>query len=231
MSIDASFAERIQVLLIQMLPFLMAVVFHEYAHGYIANKCGDPTAKDGGRLTLNPLPHLDPIGTVLFPVINMLTGMNLLFGWAKPVPINPARFKNYKKGMVMVALAGPGMNFFLATISSIVFVGLHIFLPKDFYLFVPLAHMAEISVGLNFALGLFNLLPLPPLDGSRVISVFLPYNAARSYDNFAQYSFFILIGLLMFNVLDRLIGVPVMFLTRMVLGGSIQLFSSLGLIH
>src|SRR4051812_28254481 len=100
-----SFAERIQLLSIQLVPFIMAVVFHEYAHGFIANRCGDQTAEKAGRLTLNPLPHIDPVGTLLFPIINMLTGMNLLFGWAKPVPINPTRFKNYKSGLFFVSLA------------------------------------------------------------------------------------------------------------------------------
>lgn len=88
---DTSIAERLQMVSVQLVPFVMAVVFHEYAHGFVANRWGDPTAKEQGRLTLNPVPHMDPIGTVLFPLINMLSGMNLLFGWARPVPIDPRR--------------------------------------------------------------------------------------------------------------------------------------------
>src|SRR5690349_11239129 len=97
-----SFAERIQLLSIQFVPFMMAVVFHEVAHGFIAHRWGDTTAKAQGRLTLNPIPHLDPLGTVIFPMINMLSGMNILFGWARPVPINPARFKKYRAGLFWV---------------------------------------------------------------------------------------------------------------------------------
>src|SRR3954453_19983936 len=116
-----SFSERIQLLSIQLVPFIMAVVFHEYAHGFIANRWGDNTAKSQGRLTLNPIPHMDPLGTLIFPIINMLTGMNLLFGWAKPGPINPSLFKRYRPGLFWVSLAGPGMNFLLAFGSAIAF--------------------------------------------------------------------------------------------------------------
>src|SRR4051794_7717085 len=111
-----SIAERIQMLSIQFVPFVLAVVFHEFAHGFVAYRWGDHTAKKMGRLTLNPVPHMDPLGTVLFPLINMLSGMNILFGWAKPVPIDPSRFKKYRPGLFWVSLAGPGMNFILAVI-------------------------------------------------------------------------------------------------------------------
>ena len=129
---DSSFAERLQMLSIQLVPFVMAVSFHEYAHGFIANRWGDSTAKDAGRLTLNPIPHMDPIGTVLFPVINMLTGMNLLFGWAKPVPIDPRRFRKFRPGLFWVSLAGPGMNFLLAIVSAVVFCCLNLWMPQVF---------------------------------------------------------------------------------------------------
>src|SRR5690348_616427 len=136
-----SFAERIQVLSIQLVPFIMAVVFHEYAHGFIANQWGDPTAKKMGRLTLNPIPHMDPYGTLIFPIINMLTGMNLLFGWARPVPINPTHFRKYRPALFWVSIAGPGMNFILAFLSAFAFCAIQAWLPRSFYLFEPLLAM------------------------------------------------------------------------------------------
>lgn len=191
------FAERIQMLAIQFVPFIMAVVFHEYAHGFVANRWGDSTAKAAGRLTLNPIPHLDPIGTILFPLINMLSGINLLFGWARPVPINPSRFKKYRPGLFWVSLAGPGMNVLLAFASAVFFCAIRLWVPEDFYLYEPLVAMAYVSVSLNYALGIFNLIPLPPLDGSKIVQAFLSYNATRKYEAIGQYSFFILMALLL----------------------------------
>jgi Zn-dependent protease len=223
------FAERIQMLSIQLVPFIMAVVFHEYAHGLIANYWGDQTAKTEGRLTLNPIPHMDPLGTLIFPVINMLTGMNLLFGWAKPVPINPNRFKKYRPGLFWVSLAGPGMNFLLAVLSAAAFFAIQAWLPRSFYLFDPLVAMAYVSVSLNYALGIFNLIPLPPLDGSKIVEAFLPYSAAKKYETLAQYSFFILMALLLSGALSVL-SYPIRFCTEMTLYFVSQLFgiSALG---
>lgn len=200
-----SFAEGIQRLSIQFVPFFMAVIFHEFAHGFVAHRWGDDTAKNAGRLTLNPIPHVDPIGTILFPLINMAAGTSFLFGWARPVPINPSRFKKFRAGLFWVSFAGPGMNFLLALFSAIVFYGMQLWVPHDFYLFEPLTGMTLAAIPLNIALGVFNLIPLPPLDGSKIVEAFLPYEAARKYESIAQYSFFILIGLLMtgaFRVLE-----------------------------
>ena len=221
---DAStFQERLQLTAVQIVPFIMAVVFHEYAHGFVANRWGDSTAKDQGRLTLNPLPHLDPIGTVLFPMLNMLLGINLLFGWAKPVPINPTRFKKYRPGLFWVSLAGPGMNFLLANLSALVYCLINRFMPTTFYLYEPLIAMAYISISLNYALGIFNLLPLPPLDGSKMVQSFLSYNATRTYESISQYSFFILLGLLWVGALNVLVY-PIRFLTQLTLTGAALLF-------
>jgi Zn-dependent protease len=205
-----SFAERIQMVSIQLVPFIMAVVFHEYAHGFVASRWGDPTAKTEGRLTLNPIPHMDPLGTVIFPLINMLSGMNLLFGWAKPVPINPNRFTKYRPGLFWVSLAGPGMNFLLAVLSAFVFFAIRSWVPSDFYLYDPLMGMAYVSVSLNYALGIFNLIPLPPLDGSKVVESFLSLNATRKYEAITQYSFFILMALLLSGALSVL-SIPIRF--------------------
>lgn len=218
-----SFSENIRHLSLQMVPFIMAVVFHEFAHGFIANRWGDNTAKAAGRLTLNPVPHIDPIGTLLFPMINMLTGIPILIGWARPVPINPARFTKYRPGLFWVSLAGPGMNFLLAILSAATCCAFAAWVPQTFYLFEPLVSMSLVSVTLNFALGIFNLIPLPPLDGSKIIEAFLPYEAARKYEAISQYSFFILMALLMsgaFSVLHY----PIQFFSRLTLFGMAQLF-------
>lgn len=210
---DASMVERLQRVLLQFVPFIMAVVFHEFAHGLAASRFGDTTARDEGRLTLNPVPHIDPIGTIVFPLISMMSGLSLLFGWAKPVPINPARFSSYRKGLFWVSFAGPGMNFFIALVSATIFWILRVTVSQEFYLYEPLINMLYISVSLNFALGIFNLLPLPPLDGSKMIESFLSYNAARKYEMLSQYSFYILIGLMITGAF-AILHYPIRFLTE-----------------
>jgi Zn-dependent protease len=211
-----SIAERLQILTIQFVPFILAVVFHEFAHGFVANRWGDNTAKRLGRLTLNPLPHIDPFGTILFPMISMLSGVSILFGWAKPVPINPSRFHKYRAGLFWVSLAGPGMNFTLAIISAVLFWIIRIWVPADFYLHEPLLNMTLVSVSLNYALGIFNLIPIPPLDGSKIVEAFLPYSASQKYEAFSQYSFFILLALLMSGALS-ILRYPIQFFTEITL--------------
>lgn len=217
------FTERLQMLSVQLVPFIMAVVFHEFAHGLVAKRWGDPTADEAGRLTLNPVPHLDPIGTVLFPMINMLSGIPLLIGWARPVPIDPSRFRKYRPGLFWVSFAGPGMNFLLAVVSAALFCAIRLWVSPEFYLYEPFLAMAYISVSLNFALGIFNLIPLPPLDGSKMVGSFLPMDVARKYESLARYSFFILMALLLtgsFAVLHA----PIRFASDMTLGLMAHLF-------
>lgn len=211
------FSVNIQRFAVQFVPFMIAVVFHEWAHGFIAHRWGDSTAKDEGRLTLNPLAHIDPMGTVLFPAINMITGIPLLIGWAKPVPINPTRFRKYRPGLFWVSIAGPAMNFLIAFLCACVFVAMIKFVPHDFYLFDPLVAMARVGVSLNFWLALFNLIPLPPLDGSKIIQSFLSYNATQKYETLAAYSFYIFIALLLTGALSVLMY-PVNVLTSITLG-------------
>lgn len=201
----------------------MAVVFHEYAHGWMALRYGDNTAKAAGRLTLNPIPHIDLMGTVVFPILIMITGMNILFGWAKPVPINPRLFKSYRSGLFWVSFAGPGMNFLLGFLSAFILMMIIRFMPSDFYLFEPLAAMARVSVSLNFALGVFNLVPLPPLDGSKLIESFLSYTAMQKYEQLSQYSFFILMALL-FTGAIRLLMIPAALLANLSLDIAALLF-------
>ncbi len=187
-------------------PLLLALTVHEFAHGYIAYRLGDPTAKSLGRLTLNPLKHLDPIGTIAFFFIK--------FGWAKPVPVNPAYFKNPKKDMLWVALAGPATNLGLAIISAIVtkFIWtLASMLPYSTAaeaILVPLNAMLIASVWINLVLCIFNFLPIPPLDGSRILTGLLPDDLARSYLQVERYGFIIILVLAFSGVLSKVI-VPV----------------------
>jgi Zn-dependent protease len=210
---DSTIAERLQIASIEIVPFIMAVAFHEYAHGFIANQWGDDTAKKAGRLTLNPIPHMDPIGTVAFPLINMLTGIPILFGWAKPVPIDPRLFRKYRPGLFWVSVAGVGMNFLLAVLSAAALCAVLLWVSPEFYLFEPLKKMAVFSVQINFALGVFNLVPLPPLDGSKMIEAFLPIEMARKYESISRFSFFIIIAL-MFTGAFTILMYPIDFLTN-----------------
>jgi Zn-dependent protease len=209
-------AEGIQRLGYQFLPFLLAVVGHEFGHGLMANFWGDATAKESGRLTLNPVPHLDMIGTLLFPIINMVSGMNLLFGWAKPVPIDPRRFRKFRPGLFWVAMAGPLANFTIAFICAFILCGMIRFVPTTFYFYKELATMLEIGVFINYGLGFFNLLPIPPLDGSKVIESMLSYPAMQRYEQLSQYSIFILLALMFTGAIQYLNG-PILFLANFTL--------------
>jgi len=179
-------AHDIQLYLIMAPGLLFALVCHEVAHGYVAFLLGDPTAKSQGRLTLNPLKHLDPIGTIAFFFVQ--------FGWAKPVPVNAGYFKNPRHGMMLTALAGPGTNFMLAAAFAVILHSLPYFgnlVPKALYL------IFYYGVFVNLILGTFNLLPIPPLDGSNVLAYFLPPQMARKYMSMGKYGFIILIVLIM----------------------------------
>jgi Zn-dependent protease len=222
-AMDITVAERVQQMTIQIVPFFMAIVFHEFGHGFVAKKWGDNTAADAGRLTLNPLVHVDPIGTIAIPMLNMITGIPLLFGWAKPVPINPTRFRKYRPGLFWVSMAGPGANVLTAFVSALIFGLFYRFMPPDFSLYEPLMKMMIAAIQINFALALFNLLPIPPLDGAKILESFLDYNGTQMLRQAERYSFFILIALLWSNALSFL-GVPITYLTHMALDFSQAFF-------
>ena len=167
-------------------PVLLAVILHELAHGYTAYRLGDPTAARLGRLSLNPISHVDMFGTILLPLFLVLTGSPILFGYAKPVPVDFTNLRNPRRDMVYVAAAGPAMNLFLAMLTASVFI--------------------------NVALAVFNLFPLPPLDGGRVAVGLLPRGLAFPLARLEPYGMFILIGLLMTGILGDMIRPVTVFL-------------------
>lgn len=187
-------------------PLLFALTLHEFAHGLVAYRLGDPTAKAAGRLTLNPLKHLDPLGTIAFFFIKI--------GWAKPVPVNPGYFKNPKKDMLWVALAGPVTNLVLAVISAVLTKGVWLLatiLPYSTAaeaVLVPLNGMLIASVWINLVLCIFNFLPIPPLDGSRILTGLLPNHLELSYMRLERFGFIIIIVLAFSGLLSKAI-VPI----------------------
>jgi Zn-dependent protease len=152
---------------------LFSIIIHEVAHGYVALRNGDPTARMLGRITLNPIPHIDPIGTILLPLLLLVSGAGILFGWARPVPVNPRNYRNYRWGELTVSAAGPLSNLALAVLFSLL---LHL-VPFN----LGLMKMALWGVQINIFLALFNLIPIPPLDGSHILGIFLSPNLARLY--------------------------------------------------
>jgi Zn-dependent protease len=204
------FNNFMQQLIIQAPPLLFALTVHELAHGLVAFRLGDPTAKNEGRLTLNPFKHLDPLGVLAFIIMKI--------GWAKPVPVNPWYFKNPRQDMLKVALAGPGANVVLAIASASL---AHLFVQVRFLPFAilqPLVAMLAASVWINIMLAVFNCIPIPPLDGSKVLMGLLPPQAARSYAKLEPFGFFILLGLFYTGIIGWLIMPIIRFSNSLLLG-------------
>lgn len=180
---------------------LLSVVVHEYAHAWEANRQGDSTARMLGRLTLNPLPHIDPIGSVLVPLMLWLLPGGFLFGWAKPVPVNPRNFRNYREGDIRVSLAGIVSNLLLAVAFTVLIVAL-VYLARLLPAFRPgfevVEQMAWFGILINLILAVFNLIPIPPLDGSHVLYHLLPPRLGARYRELGRYGFLLLMALLFF---------------------------------
>lgn len=183
---------------------ILGVVLHEVAHGYVAYRFGDPTAKNMGRLTLNPIPHLDLFGSVVLPLLLLLSGSRILFGMAKPVPINPYFFRDFRRGLRYVGMAGPLANILIALIIGNVF-GLAINILANLsnlgmvsQIMNILYQMTIAAVSINIFLAIFNLIPIPPLDGSRIVASFLSYRDMERYFSVERYGILIIFGLFFF---------------------------------
>ncbi len=207
--------ETLQRLLISALPILIAITFHEVAHGYVAFRLGDPTAKLLGRLTLNPLAHIDIFGTIVMPImLFVLTDGRFMFGYAKPVPINPMNFKNPRKGMALSAVAGPAVNILLALASVIILklilTPLAAFSPEALKetIIKPCLMIFSASVVMNIILASFNMIPIPPLDGGRVLTGLLPSKQALSFSKIEPFGFIIVL-ILIYTGIANLFIMPV----------------------
>jgi Zn-dependent protease len=215
----------VQRIAIWALPLIFAVTVHEVAHGWVASRLGDPTAREHGRLTLNPLPHIDPIGTLLVPTL-MLAFTGFLIGWAKPVPVAVNRLRSPKRDMALVAAAGPGVNLVMAFAWSLVLLLAHNLVHSVHAVAIPLLLMSVAGVFVNLVLMAINLLPIPPLDGGRVVSGLLPDALSRAYLKIEPYGLFILIALLVTGVVGAFLG-PVVLGAVQLLPGSAQVLGIL----
>ena len=193
----------IQQIIITFPILLFSIVLHEYCHGYVAYMCGDNTAKQQGRLTMNPIPHIDLMGSIILPAVLIMTSSPFLIGYPKPVPVNPNNFRDYKKHHIYVSLAGVSANLLLAVIFTLL-LGLYVnlFSPDKNSVFIL---MFMYGIQINVILAVFNLLPIPPLDGSWVLYHLLPRDLAAMYQKIFPYGFFIIIFLLMTNMLHLII--------------------------
>jgi Zn-dependent protease len=204
----------IQTVAIGAIPVLFAITLHEAAHGYVARHFGDMTAEKAGRISLNPLHHIDPVGTILLPLLTFALG-GILFGWAKPVPVNFAALRNPKKDMLWVAIAGPASNLAMALGWTFLYKAGLMF--PESYFADPLLSMAKIGMEINVVLMVLNLLPLPPLDGGRVAVSLLPHRQAFQLAKIEPYGMFILIFLAVTSVLSLILTPPIEFIFKILL--------------
>jgi Zn-dependent protease len=197
----------LQTIALWVVPVVFAITLHEAAHGYVAKVFGDHTAEMQGRITLNPLKHIDPVGTILVPgaliLAAKLGGPQFVFGWAKPVPVNFGNLRDPKRDMLWVAVAGPGANFIMAALWTLL---AKVAAMGGVWESTHLLSMARIGVSVNLVLMALNLVPVPPLDGGRIAVSLLPVNAAHAFSRIEPYGLFVIVGLLAFGLLDNVIG-------------------------
>ena len=230
-----AFAPIIHAISYRALPLIFAIVLHEYAHGWVANHYGDPTARLAGRLTINPIAHIDPMGTIIVPLLCFLMPGGFLIGWAKPVPIDISRLHTPRRDMALVAAAGPAMNFTLAIASALLLSLIFMIDPSitehwppqpgltsrhDLLgmILLPLAAMCLFSVLINVVLMVFNLLPVPPLDGGRILTSLLPPPSAITLSRLEPYGMFVILGIIMVE--------PHLHLMHTIIGSVIQVLAA-----
>lgn len=197
-------------------PVVLAITVHEVAHGWVAKQLGDPTAQRLGRLTLNPVKHIDPIGTILVPGVLLLLG-GFIFGWAKPVPVTWENLRHPKRDMALVAAAGPGVNLLMALLWAGIAKGATVMSPDMQWFSTPLLYMGLAGVSINTVLAVLNLLPIPPLDGGRVAAGMLPGPMAYQLSRLEPYGFFILLALMVSGLLGQLLGPLVSVIERLIM--------------
>lgn len=196
----------IQKIAVWAVPLIFAITLHEVAHGFVAYLFGDHTARLSGRLTLNPIKHIDPIGTIAVPFLMMLVS-NFIFGWAKPVPVDARNLKHPRRDMALVALAGPMSNLLMAICWGLIAkLGMMSVDSGNSWLGVPLMNMGGVGIMINVVLGVLNLIPLPPLDGGKVLEALLPRKAAYTFSLLEPYGFYILILLMITGLLTSIMG-------------------------
>jgi Zn-dependent protease len=212
-----------------LIPLVIAIVFHEVAHGWVANAFGDPTARRKGRLSLNPIRHVDPVGTVILPLVLAVSGAPV-FGWAKPVPVVARRMRNPRLHMILVALAGPGMNLALAVVGALGLAALVAAAPPPGLGWLFLALNLFNFVAINIFLAVFNMLPIPPFDGGHVVEGLLPRRAAAHYAKLQRYGFLLFVVLLLVvpqlfpgaDIVGRIVRPPVDWLTGVMLPAALR---------
>jgi Zn-dependent protease len=216
---DILSSETIIKILVFAVPVIFSIVIHEVSHGWMAYKLGDDTAKRMGRLTLNPISHIDPIGTIILPLI-MIMARGPIFGWAKPVPFNPNNFNrsvNFRDGVMYVALAGPVSNLILAFVSSFGYVLIYKYFLASSITFLYISQLLEAFISINIFLACLNLIPVPPLDGSKVLMRFLPADYLPHFFKLERYGMMILIILLATGVISDIIIKPINYLYKLFL--------------
>ncbi len=210
--------EFIRITLLKVPPILLALTVHECAHAWVATRLGDHTARMLGRVTLNPVKHLDPIGTIVL----FLSGM---FGWAKPVPVNPLNFRDPSRGMMWVSVAGPGANLFLAAVFALIYrllnIGGYTLSVMGSPVLGPLFIMIKFSIIINVSLAIFNMIPVPPLDGSKVLSHFLAADKALGYARIEPYGFLILMVLIVTGIVGKILSPLVLYTVNLLVWGGV----------
>ena len=207
---------------------LFSVIIHECSHGYMALLKGDTTARDSGRLTLNPLPHIDPVGSIILPVIMVVFNTGFIFGWAKPVPVDPYNLANPKKDMMWISAAGPLSNFTLGAVSALLLrLLLHISMHNNIHIPHSVFYALFYGCMINFILAIFNMFPVPPLDGSKILMGILPPQQARAYMRLEPYGMLIMMGILMLGLIRPILMPILNGLITFFLGKQIALYLNL----